>query len=239
MSWAKFDDRYDDNRKVRRAWRRNRGAVGLHAMAITYSARHETDGLIDEDWIEDKLPDAAERESVLDVLLEAGLFEPAGEGLYSVHDYLDFNAPHAELADRRRADAERKAAARASGGQKNRARPASNGTPARRPRGVPADSAAPSARSPSDPSRADAFSRPVPSEGPPLPPEGGRGRDLKAFDAELRSYAESLLPNVDPSDAFHAVRAAIAVIRIRTEPTTESILETVRRQRPELLESAA
>ncbi len=92
MSWAKLDDRYDDNRKVKRAWRKDRAAVGLHAMAITYCSRHRTDGVVDIEWLEDRLPASRERNKTLGVLVELGLFEPldGGEHWY-VHDYLDYN----------------------------------------------------------------------------------------------------------------------------------------------------
>jgi hypothetical protein len=91
VAWARFDDRYDDNRKVKRAWRANRGSVGLHAMAITYSARHETDGLIDVEWLIEKLPAAKEREKMIAALVDAGLFEPVDGEVFRVHDYLEFN----------------------------------------------------------------------------------------------------------------------------------------------------
>lgn len=91
MSWAKFDDRYDDNRKVKRAWRRNRATIGLHAMAVTYSCRHRTDGLVDIDWLEEKLPAQRERDKTIAVLVELGLFEPVDGEHWIVHDFLDYN----------------------------------------------------------------------------------------------------------------------------------------------------
>ena len=91
MSWAKFDDRYDDNRKVKRAWRDNPAAVGLHAMAITYCCRHRTDGLVDLDWIEEKLPNARQRAAILRTLEERGLFSRVDDEHYIVNDYLVYN----------------------------------------------------------------------------------------------------------------------------------------------------
>lgn len=108
MTWAKFDDRYDDNRKVKKAWRLEPAAVGLHAMAITYSSRHETDGWVDLDWIIEKLPHAKLRERVVTLLVEEGLLDtPDGEH-FQVHDYLDFNPSSESLNEKRRRDAERK-----------------------------------------------------------------------------------------------------------------------------------
>jgi hypothetical protein len=136
MAWVKSDDRMDDTPKVKRAWRRNRATIGLWYMAKTYSARHESDGLVPLEWFEDKLPDSAEREEVLSVMLDVGLIEklsagdrkrvkisrvkrgktvevvvtygPVGEESYIVHDYLEFNEARVEAEGRRCADAERK-----------------------------------------------------------------------------------------------------------------------------------
>jgi hypothetical protein len=114
MSWARFDDLYDDHRKIKRAWRANRSAVGLHAMAITYCSRHETDGMVDLEWIVEKLPAAKERSKVLSVLVECELFVPVDAEHYSVHDYLDYNPSQEQLRDKRERDSARKARGRTS-----------------------------------------------------------------------------------------------------------------------------
>lgn len=108
MTWAKFDDLYDDNRKIKRAWRAHPRAVGLHAMAITYCSRHETDGIVDPEWLEEKLPVARERAAVLVALVDVGLFVAVGDDSYLVHDYLTYNPERADLEEKRRRDSERK-----------------------------------------------------------------------------------------------------------------------------------
>lgn len=99
MPYARLDDRYDDHRKVKRAWRLSPTAVALHAMAITYSNRHNTDGNIPCDWVEEKLDlspiRSRDRQRVIDVLLETGLFEQNADG-YTVHDYLEYNRSRAQ-----------------------------------------------------------------------------------------------------------------------------------------------
>lgn len=115
MTWAKFDDRYDDNRKVKKAWRLEPAAVGLHAMAVTYSSRHETDGNVDLDWLTEKLPNAKHRERVVRVLIEAELFETDDGEQFRVHDYLIYNPSSEQLVEKRRKDAERKRARMANG----------------------------------------------------------------------------------------------------------------------------
>lgn len=111
MTWARFDDLYDDNRKVKKAWRANPRAVGLHAMAITYCARHETDGIVDAEWLEEKLPAVRERDMVLAALVSVGLFEPLDGGAHLVHDYLVYNPEHADLVAKRERDSARKRSA--------------------------------------------------------------------------------------------------------------------------------
>lgn len=108
MTWSRVDDLYDDNRKIKRAWRRHPRAVGLHAMSLTYSSRHETDGLIDLEWLEEKLPKPTEREAVIKALVECGLYEPVDGEHFRVHDYLDYNPSRADLEAKRARDAERK-----------------------------------------------------------------------------------------------------------------------------------
>jgi hypothetical protein len=108
MAWSKFDDRYDDNRKIKKAWRASRASVGLHAMAITYCSRHETDGLVDVEWLIEKLPQAKERNAAVSALVDAGLFAPVDGEMFQVKDYLEFNPSSAKLAEKRRKDSERK-----------------------------------------------------------------------------------------------------------------------------------
>lgn len=108
MTWARMDDRYDDNRKTRAAWYAHPRAVGLHAMAVTYCARNETDGEVDPLWLREKLPSDKERQRVLDVLVETGLFRIDEDGTVWVNDYLDYNPSRDDLQQRRRADAARK-----------------------------------------------------------------------------------------------------------------------------------
>lgn len=183
MSWAKFDDLYDDNRKVKRAWRSHPRAVGLHAMAVTYCARHETDGLVDFEWLEEKLPSRVEREKVIVALLGAGLFERAeDDGHFLVHDYLEYNDSHAVLAERRARDAERKA----------------RGRSAQRPRGHSADSqrspATPAARVQAESSGPD----PTRPDHVPPSPHGGDNRtsideeQVRAAQRRLKAEADQL-----------------------------------------------
>lgn len=142
MTWVRIDDRYWTNRKVRKAWRLEGRTVGLHVMALAYCSMNETDGVIDEEFVNALMPNPRDRKQVLDVLLDVGLWHASPEdGFWVINDYLEFNPSKAELTERRRRDSERK---------RNR-----------NPRGLPADSERNPDRFhedsngiPSDPSRA-------------------------------------------------------------------------------------
>lgn len=221
MSWVKTDDRYDDTRKIKRAWRRHRATVGLHAMAKSYCARHETDGVIDLDWIEDRLPDDDERKQVIAVMTDVGLLEylpaeerkritvtrvkkgkqvkvtvnhgPFPEDVYLVHDYLEFNEARQEAEERRQKDAERKTRERAGRGGSTASH--DDDLSGESPRGHNADS---------ERSHADVHAvstspdptRPDPTltqslNCPPDPPKGGRARDRGRWRKELDAWVQA------------------------------------------------
>lgn len=114
MSWAKFDDSYDDNPKCRAAGRDGRA---LDQVGIRYCAKHLTDGLIpDHD-----LPLLAARAEVnqrrtVGRLVEVGRWHgpghdcdrcaPCPPGHHLVHDYLDFNPSGEKERAKRKARAE-------------------------------------------------------------------------------------------------------------------------------------
>lgn len=137
MAWGKLDDRYDDHRKIKAALRRDPLAAALHAHAITHCARHESDGLIDPLWIEERAPTPAKRKKALAVLEELVLFDrlPAGQTVslsdskgfsvelgpfdsdrHLLHDFLDYNPSTAQTRAKRQKDARRKAEERAETG---------------------------------------------------------------------------------------------------------------------------
>lgn len=120
MSYAKIDDLYDDKRKIKRAWRAHPpNPVGLHAMAITYCQRHRLDGLVPDEWLEEMVPNAKLRRSVLATMVDNALLdsEPHDDGDYRVHDFLDWNESAAvrEARSKQAADAARNRWSTASG----------------------------------------------------------------------------------------------------------------------------
>ena len=106
MSWAKLDDGYCDNPKMLAV---GLLGTGLHARAISYCARHETDGKVPLAWVMGQLVDLkpADRKNVLDALERVGLFTRENGG-YVVNDYLDYNPSRAALEAKREAERKRK-----------------------------------------------------------------------------------------------------------------------------------
>jgi hypothetical protein len=62
---------------------------------------------VDEEFVEDYLPDDGERGSAVDALVRAGLWEEDSPG-WSVHDFLKYNPSKAEAEMRRETDRRRK-----------------------------------------------------------------------------------------------------------------------------------
>jgi hypothetical protein len=199
VSWAKLDDRFAGNRKVRRAWKREPASIGLYVFALTYCAQHETDGLIDPEFVEDIMPTKKDRERAVAVLLDVGLWEQGEDG-YMVHDYLDYQPS--------RASAEVKRAQKSKRQQAWRERQRDASTPGARDASV--DASTPGAR---DASVDAAPTRPDPTRPfPPRSPRGGRARDREAWVGEVTTWIGSELPELSlQRDELGEVRAVKAV----------------------------
>jgi hypothetical protein len=100
VAWARLDDRFHEHRKVKKAWRCSPASVGLHVMAITYCAGHGTDGLVDVEFVEEKVPKDRDRERMIAALVDAGLWELV-DGGWVIHDFLEFNPSRAETDEQR------------------------------------------------------------------------------------------------------------------------------------------
>lgn len=129
MTWSRFDDGYDEHEKVQEAWHRSPASIGLHAMAITMSARRQTNGVIPVRWLAQMLPNARTRNTAIRALVEVGLFDileagdtaeldnprggnvtlgPFPEDRYLVHDFLEYNPSTTEVERNREWDRRRK-----------------------------------------------------------------------------------------------------------------------------------
>lgn len=267
MAWARGDDRYDDTRKIKKAWRMSGYAVGLHWMAITHCARHETDGLVDPEWLAERLaviPKAA-GDKAIKTLVDLALFDelPAGEtreltdekgymvtvgpldeDAYIVHDFLDYNFSTAQNEAKRAEDAERKRKGRAkdSGASPDRVRADSEGTPA--PVRAPAPPARPFPAQPNPESPlppASGGDAVFPSS--PAPPSGKRRRDqdrLQTARATHKAAVSAFVAEHFPDEHPSAVVNTAATLAFRRiEPTADRIRESLAEARTALEGEAA
>lgn len=106
MPWANIDDQFHAHRKAKRAWKSPR-ALGLHLLAMSYCAGMLTDGFVDDEFVEEKIPRAGERKATTDALVAAGLWERVDEG-WQIHDWLEYNPSRSSIEDKRAKDRARK-----------------------------------------------------------------------------------------------------------------------------------
>ena len=225
MSWGKIDDQFHAHRKAKIAWKGHPRALGLHLLAISYCAGHLTDGLVDREFVEEKIPVTRERNAATAALMDAGLWLEDEQG-WRINDWLDYNPSRAEILEKRRADSERKARGR---------RPESRRNPlgiqaesARSPNGVHADSESPHARAPRPAGVGQ--SHPDPSNPTaPLPPTGGRTRDRIRFEGELAEFSAAHFPGVP---AGLIAQQADVLRRNGLEPTADALRPLVERWHP-------
>jgi hypothetical protein len=242
VSWARLDDRFHDNRKIKRLWQTKPAAVALHVMAITYCALNETDGEIDPEFVLEKVPVKRDRDAMTTALCNTGLWVLSNNGRsFLVNDYLEYNPSRASLDEKRAADAERKRRGRdtqaTTRDSQAKTRDASARNPlglraesSRSPNGVPLDVRSESTRSPVRVLAESSGPGPARINNPPVVPQGGRRRDNDRYDREVVAYAASLLPNVPQDYAISAIRAALE--HVGPDPTAAAVLEWASRYRP-------
>lgn len=110
--WARLDDSFCMNRKVKQAWRQHRASLGLHALALSYCAGQLTDGVVDRGVVAEWMPNGPQGRAAVAALVDAGLWGVHSEG-WIIHDWLDYNPSAQETRAKRRADADRQAEYRA------------------------------------------------------------------------------------------------------------------------------
>lgn len=107
MTWAKLDDSFHSHPKVRAAWYQCPASLGLHVLAITYAADHETDGVVPGWFVAGAFAKARELQAAVAALLGAGMWREHDDG-YEIHDFLQYHPSRKALAEKRQAEAERK-----------------------------------------------------------------------------------------------------------------------------------
>lgn len=91
MPWARFDDRFPSNRKIRLL---SDGAFRLYVSAICWSAENLTDGVVKTNELR-LVADVKSARTRAKELVEAGLFEVLEGVGWKIHDYHEYN-PTAE-----------------------------------------------------------------------------------------------------------------------------------------------
>jgi hypothetical protein len=107
MTWAKLDDSFHSHPKVRMAWYRCPASIGLHVMCITYSADHETDGVVPAWFVAAFFQKPKELQAAVSTLTELGMWEQRDDE-FVIHDFLDYHPSKGELEKKRAREAERK-----------------------------------------------------------------------------------------------------------------------------------
>lgn len=215
MSWAKVDDQLHAHRKAKLAWKYHPRALGLHLLALSYCAGQLTDGHVDLEFVEEKVPAGRERDNVTEALVNAGLWMPENGG-WLINDWLEYNPSRADVLAKRAKDA------------------------ARKQRGIRADSA----QSPNGFHEPPAGVRagvvpagPVPTHPTaPLPPAGGRQRDRISYEGKLAEFSVEFFPGAP------AGLVAQMAAELRTggrEPTVEALRPLVERWHPNVEAPAA
>jgi hypothetical protein len=105
MPWAKLDDRFHTNPKVLKVWTTNPAALGLHALAMSYCAGEQTDGIIPIAFVMLVMPGEKTREAAVRSLVDADLWKLIG-GDYVIHDWLKYNPSKVETEAKARARSE-------------------------------------------------------------------------------------------------------------------------------------
>jgi hypothetical protein len=101
MTWAKLDDRFDENPKVLSV---PIEARLLYVCGLTYSARALSDGFIPAALLPRLVPDLRRPERRAAELVRAGLWEEAARPGWRIHDWEKYNPPAAVVkAERERA----------------------------------------------------------------------------------------------------------------------------------------
>jgi hypothetical protein len=89
MAWVYLDDHFDENVKVLHARELHRDAPWLYVCGLTYCRRSNTDGLIVGPQIPRLMTDYSAKAKK--ALIDAGLWDDAGQGSVQVHDWHEWN----------------------------------------------------------------------------------------------------------------------------------------------------
>lgn len=98
MSWARYDDTFDDHPKVMAAIDADPCSITLHTCANTYTHRNGLNGFIPREYPRRLL--GSKGAKAARALVTAGLWEPCDGGGWRFHDWGDYAAPEKAPTDR-------------------------------------------------------------------------------------------------------------------------------------------
>lgn len=107
MPWARFDDNYPNNRKVRPL---SDAAYRLDSSAICWSNANLTDGFVRDDELE-VVSDVKKPRPAVEELVLRGRWDKTEAG-WQIHDFLDYNPSREQVLAERAKAAERQRKAR-------------------------------------------------------------------------------------------------------------------------------
>jgi len=106
--WVKLDDSFHSNPKINDAWKGDKPAIGLYAMALSYCGQHLTDGFVHDSFVEQKIPQNRERKKTTETLVNAGLWDRTRGG-FLVNDFFNFNPSRQQVNEKRERERLKKA----------------------------------------------------------------------------------------------------------------------------------
>lgn len=216
MSWTKIDDQLHAHHKISRAWR-CRPALGLHLMAMSYSACFALDGFVPDAFVIEKLPRAKERATTTAALVDSGLWEPESEG-WRIHNWAAYNGREVSPALRAARSAAGKKGAAAKWSHKQTMAIA-NGKPMAIANGNDGNGCHPpspyqSPKTPPSPPLGGEMAIAMPiGEAAPVRPRGARGRELEAWRSQLVAWGIEHFPDALPG----AVAGAVSWLSVRSD----------------------
>lgn len=182
MSWARFDDRFPSNRKVRLL---SDAAFRLYVSSICWSAENLTDGVVKTKELR-LVADVKNAPKRVQELVESGLWEPVTGTGWRIHDYHEYNPTAEQVRAERKAKSARQ--------QRWREKQKGEDTP---PEPPPEDGDVDASTDASHDASRDAAPRarvPGPARPVPSPPTGGEGVCAPTGSRARASKAHTQIP---------------------------------------------
>lgn len=241
MPWVKLTDTFADHPKVDALLDddelKGLAALGLWVLGLVRSGQQLTDGAITPRALQRLAPEHAR--ALTEALVRHGLLDQTSDG-YQIHGYLEHNPLAADVLDRRRRDAERKARERAVGTTAAASARTSQRTPPTAPADVPAESERTTSQvqtdvpaeseSPSvlpDPTRPD----PNPKTNSPGTANAGKRAQARGDRTTPTSEDEVKLADEIRNILQRGVDGLTTTERVRA-PTREGVLKALREHKP-------